>query len=360
MKALRQLGFFRLTLRSDTAPEEDTRVLALFRNRAELKKAYGALQEEIFRLKDLLKQQEAATQRVQEMLSALEARLGSPDTAYATLVFYQLRRLWQSGRELLLDFVTDLVQQQEERERRVHLAQHNRRQFDRRQVAQNELDAAQALHLEVGAQVATLEGERTSLSRLWHYFRRRELERRIGAAQATLMSAGASLAQAQLHLDAIVRESPPDFPGLSLATRRAINLAAVAYAEVLCARLAELKAPLVLMAREATSHREASGHYGSPQECVLLMGQIARAQRLLEGRTGLAAEIRARCERLKRVARYRAASESTPAVGSLASAAAEVPGNGAPADGAPAPDAPPPLPNVLAEDIWDLFRVLLR
>ena len=83
MKALRQLGFLKISLRPETAaPEEDHRVLALFRNRAELKKAYGELQEEIYRLKDLVKQQEGATQRAQEMLSTLEARLGATDTAY--------------------------------------------------------------------------------------------------------------------------------------------------------------------------------------------------------------------------------------------------------------------------------------
>ena len=46
-------------------------------------------------LKERIKQQEGATQRVQEMLNALETRLGMSDTGYPALVFYQLRRLWQ-------------------------------------------------------------------------------------------------------------------------------------------------------------------------------------------------------------------------------------------------------------------------
>src|SRR5580658_8297954 len=96
MKALRQLGFLKLNFRQEPPPEEEGRVLALFRNRAELKKAYGELQEEIYRLKDRIKQQEGATQRVQEMLNALEVRLGLSDTGYPALVFYQLRRLWQA------------------------------------------------------------------------------------------------------------------------------------------------------------------------------------------------------------------------------------------------------------------------
>src|SRR5262249_62434270 len=112
MKALRQLGFLKISLQKEAAPDEDHRVLELFRNRAELKKAYGELEEETYRLKDLVKQQEGATQRVQEMLSTLEARLGATDTAYPALVFYQLRRLWQSGRELITQFVPGLVRQE--------------------------------------------------------------------------------------------------------------------------------------------------------------------------------------------------------------------------------------------------------
>ena len=110
MKALRQLGFLKLPFRQEDPPaEEDIRVLTLFRNRAELKKAYGELQEEIYRLKDRIKQQEGATARVQEMLNALEMRLGIAESAYPALVFYQLRRLWQTGREIIEQFVADLV-----------------------------------------------------------------------------------------------------------------------------------------------------------------------------------------------------------------------------------------------------------
>jgi len=355
MKALRQLGFLKLSLRPDGAPdEEDHRVLALFRNRAELKKAYGELQDETFRLKDLIKQQEGATQRAQEMMSALEARLGSAATAYPALVFYQLRRLWQAGRELLTQFVADLVRQQEERERRAHLAQHNRSQFARRHSAEKDLASAQADHLEAGAQLAALESERSALTRFWHYFKRRALERRIGAAQAVLDAATAALAAAQKLVEDIDGEPAPQFPGLSLTARRAINIAAIAYAEVLCLRLTELRTPLVTLARDATARREAGGDYGSPKECVLLMGQIARAHRLLAERAGLAAQISERGARLKRVVRYRGSNDSSPLMDSIAPSAGDA------LENVPRDAAAVPLPNVLADDIWDLFRVLVR
>ena len=354
MKALRQLGFLKLSLRPDVPLEEDHRVLALFRNRAELKKAYGDLEEESFRLKDLVKQQEGATQRVQEMLNSLEGRLAIAETAYPALVFYQLRRLWQTGRELVTAFVADLARQQEERERRAHLAQHNAQQFARRQAAESERRAAESLQEQARAQVESLEGERATLTRFWHYFRRRALERRIAAAQVALGGADAAVTQTQAQLEEIGRETPPEYPGLSLQARRTINLAAIACAEVLCVRLAELKTPLVELARQAIGRREPGNDYGSPKECVLLMGEIARAHRLLAERLGLATEIRARGERLKSLVRYRGPKDTAPQTECLAPAEGDVlavPGQGG---------VPARVPNVLAEDTWDLFRVLLR
>src|ERR1700736_2102268 len=133
MKALRQLDFLKLNFGQDAPSEEEGRVLALFRNRAELKKAYAALQDEIYRLKDRIKQQEGATLRTQEMLGVLETRLGLTESGFPALVFYQLRRLWQLGRELIEQFIAELARQLEERERRAHLADHNRVLFTRRE-----------------------------------------------------------------------------------------------------------------------------------------------------------------------------------------------------------------------------------
>src|SRR4051812_4592339 len=237
MKALRQLGFLKLPFRQEAAPPEEDRVLTLFRNRAELKKAYGALGEEVYRLKERIKQQEGATQRVQEMLNALETRLGMSDTGYPALVFYQLRRLWQSGRELIEQFVADLARQLEERERRQHLAEHNRRQFPRRQAVEKQLRDAETNAADEANQVAALEGERARLTRFWHYFKRRALEHRITEAVAKAVSANATLADARAAADELEKEPVPEFPGLSVEARRAINLTALAYAEVLCSRL---------------------------------------------------------------------------------------------------------------------------
>jgi hypothetical protein len=352
MKALRQLGFLKLNFRQEAPPEQEDRVLTLFRNRAELKKAYGALEDEIYRLKDRIKQQEGATQRVQEMLNALETRLGMSDTGYPALVFYQLRRLWQSGRELIEQFVADLVRQQDERERRQHLAEHNRRQFSRRQAVEKQLRSAESTAAEDANRVAELEAERARLTRFWHYFKRRALEHRITDAVATAVAANATLTEARAAAEAVDQEAIPEFPGLTVESRRAINLAALAYAEMLCLRL--VKTQLVKLAREATQRREVTDDYGSQSECEALMREIESARGLIQGRGNIAQEITSRTERLKQVARYRGPTDTSPTAESLAFSEGDVLSN------EPLGATAARMPNVLAEDTWDLFRIQLR
>src|SRR6202044_3769162 len=97
---------------------------------------------------------------------------------------------------------------------------------------------------------------------------------------------------AREEAEQVAGEPVPEFPGLSLEARRAINIAAIAYAEVLCLRLASTQ--LVMQAREATRHREATDEYGSRPECEALMKQIERADDLLRGRASLAQEVKQR------------------------------------------------------------------
>ncbi len=71
------------------------------------------------------------------------------------------------------------------------------------------------------------------------------------------------------------------------------------------------KTPLVRLAREATSHREAGDDYGGRQRMRAAMGQIAGRSSCSSARgAGLGEQIRVRSERLQRVARYRAANDA--------------------------------------------------
>jgi hypothetical protein len=215
---------------------EDTRVLRLFRNRAELKKAFGDAQDEIHRLKDRVKLQEAATSRVQEQLATLEARLATPAPGVQALAHYQLRDLWATGHALIGSLVRELAQQREDRERRQFTADLNRQVFERQQAARRALASAENTSADVRAKLAAIQASLAAAGSWWQYFRRKDLQRRRHAMLAESRAADATLEQARVDLRQIEDESGARFPGLSLDSRRALNLTAIAYAQALALR----------------------------------------------------------------------------------------------------------------------------
>ena len=341
MKRLRQLGFVRMALGEGREAEPDEgRILHLFRNRIELKKSFSSAQEEIQRLKDRVKQQEGATARVQELLQGLEARLAQPATGYQALVFYQLRELWTLGQSLVQQFVTELESQQVERERRGFFADFNRRQFDRRQSIEANCQGAEEAALAVRARVAELERYLAGLQRFWHYFHRRRVRQELHAASIQSLLAEQTLTEARAERTALDAEQA-NFTGLSIDSRRAINLAAVAYAQVLRERLTGTG--LYEATYQASGRREpVPGEYGERDRCVKMMDEIQSARTLLEERRELLPDIRTRVDAFRKIARYRGEGDVVPDAASLA------------------PDDSATSSAVLSEDCWEIYRVLLR
>lgn len=339
MKLIRQLGFLRLGWPADKREVDDDKLLLLFRNRAELKKAYSGVQDELQRLRDRIKQQEGATARVQEMLQGLESRLSAPETAYPTLVFYQLRELWTLGRTVLSQFVAELAEQQEERERRAFLADHNRRQFDRRQGIDANLRLAEGRAADARNAVAEVEQRMQALRAFWHYFKRRALRQKLQEANLHALMCVQDLESARAARAQLDAEAAPEFSGLSMEARRAINLAAVGYAQILCDRL--LPTALLEPARVAAGRREPPrDDYGDRVRCEATMAQIVRARELMQQRANLSQEIKQRSDQLQGLAKYRNDSDTVPVADSLA----------ATVDGS----------KVLSDDMWEIYRVLLR
>jgi hypothetical protein len=324
----------------------------LFRSRAELRKQHEELNAEMQRLRDRLKQQEAATGRVQEMFESLEKRLESADTGLSTIVFYHLRSLWSDGREIIGLLVRDLAAKQEERERKAWALEGNRKQFQNRQAAEQQLRQAETLVVAARQQLAAFEARLAKLDKWWHRWQRPKLAAQRLPLQAAVGTADAGLAAARARCEKIDSTGAGDFPGISVEAKRAINLAAIACAEVLCLRLA--RTTLVGSARAAMAKRESLEYYGDLATCVSIMSDIVKARSLLRQRNGTMQEVAQRTERLRSTAAYLGDFETVPVPESCGVSEGDVLAHGS--QGVTAAK----LPNVLAEDTWDLFKVLLR
>ena len=97
-------------------------------------------------------------------------------------------------------------------------------------------------------------------------------------------------------------------------------------------------------ARLANNRSVDSARHGNLEACLARLREIAQALALVGAQDGLLAEIRKRGERMAASATWRNASETVPQPASLP----------------PAATGGVPDSNVLVDDYWDVYKVLLR
>ncbi len=352
MKALKPFAFLGGNKSPADTPVEDGRVVELFRSRAELRKQHEELNETVGRLRDRLKQQEAATQRVQDMFESLEKRLESADSGLSALVFYHLRALWLDGREIIAALVKDLAAKQEEKERKAFALEGNRKQFAQRQALEQQLRQAESQFVMARQQLAACDARVAKLNKFWHRWEKPKAAAQRPALEAVVGNAEQVLVNARARVEELDKKGAGEFPGLSVDSRRAINIAAIACAEVLCLRLA--KTSMVAAARAAMSKREAVEYYGDLAACIAQMSDVVKARNLLKQRSTLSQELAQRSDRLRGTAAYLSDFDTVPIPESCCVSEGDVLEHRS--HGVTAAK----LPNVLAEDTWDLLKVLLQ
>ncbi len=324
--------------------------MQLFQNRAGLKKAYADLQDEFHLLRDRLKQQEGATIRVQEQLDMLGELLADPATGYGALVFFQLRALWKICHQQLAAFATELTRQQETRESARHKDECEEQLNARLAETQERLEAAAAEAEEKRGRLNAALAELNRLTAFWHYFKRRRLQKSLEALRNEGLAAEAFVSHIGSERKTIEAEALPPFPGISLAARRNINLAIIGYAELVCENVDVFG--LTARAKEAMARRVQEMNFGSRADCESYMQRVQRAIAAVSSQKQINGLVKLKLDRLRQSCEYRNAADTVPTADSLAPVGAH---SGRSAKG---PAASPW--NVLAEDYWDLYTLLLR
>lgn len=335
-RIFRQLGFLRFGATGTVADADDERVMHLFRSRAELKKSYNQLQGELQQLRDRLKQQEGVSALAHESLQALRQRLAQPGTAYPALVFFHLRDLWHSAHGLVAGQVQEQRQQREAVERGAFQREDQRSRELRVATLQRSCDELEAAEHAAAAPVQAMAQQLARLQGWWRYPQRRRLRQRMHAATALQVQAGDALQAARNERDLVAGEPEPRFPGLSVPMRRTINVAAIAYAHVLHARI-ESSGLLEPMRRALATEEVPGEEFGDRNACEQLMEQVQRA-RWLQQRVTLRDELQQVALGLRPLLRYSSELSSVPDATALAADSGT---------------------RVLLENAWEINRLLL-
>jgi hypothetical protein len=337
-----KLSFLKVGPEGGAVSADEERLMLLFQNRAGLKKAYADLKDEFHLLRDRLKQQEGATIRVQEQLDALGDLLADPRTGFGALVFFQLRGLWKTCHQQLAQFAGDLTRQQETRETAKHKADCEAAKSARLADVDARLQAAAEEADRYRERLAAAQTELQRLTAFWHYFRRRRGQKSLEVLRQAVVLADAAVGDLHAERSAINNEPLPEFPGISLSARRNINLAIISYAESLCDHVDAFG--LAARAKEAVARRVHEMSFGPREECEGYMQRVQKAQNAIANQKQITAGVKSKLERLRAHSEYRNAADTVPTADSLAASSAASSAGW----------------NVLAEDYWDLYNLLLR
>jgi len=346
------LGGLRQLLKGSKPPVEDERLLKLYWNRAELKKAFSTLQDERYALTEDLKKEEAAALRAKEQLEELEEHLGDPDTGLSAITYFQLKRLWRCAAMRLVKFSGELGRQQEERERRRLLIEFDQGRRRKLAAIDRQLLDAQSSADTLEAQLKLMENRFTSLGGFWNHFKRRKLGESIAAQKQRWEQALARVEELNAARSSLTASVPSEFQGLSVDGRRTVNVATIAFAQYLLERLS--RGGLAALARETNVKRVFDVHYGSIEDCTRIMAAVRGALEMIaEERDDLAA-IKERTDRLRAGATYRSDADSVPLPDSIG----VVPVLESPVSDLEATTRAGGV-NVLIDDYWDIYRALM-
>jgi hypothetical protein len=320
---------------------EQESLLELYWNRAGVKRELVSLKREHYELLEKLEQQEGAIMRAESQLEGLERLLTDPLAAANAMVYFQLRHMWRVGALKVQQFSKELRLQREKRERsQLHnavLAKRNRR--------------LEAIQLKLDQLGQKLEHAIEESKRLEKRFERLNFFTRLFAGPSLrnrIQGLKQNRAALKERIDefndvvAKIRAEPlPEPDGLSLESRRLINVATIALAQHLVIHFSDQG--LADLAMKATKCSVADMKFGERRVCDELVDRVRQRINELNRDKKLADRVKRRADALVEEVGYRYESDATPMREGLASIQMK--------------DSSLHV-NVLEEDYWDVTQVL--
>jgi len=334
-----------------SADADDEQLLKLFWNRAELKKEFAELRRDRDRLKDKIRQQEDKNLKAQQSLERLEGMLADPAQSANASVFYQLRGVWQNCRRRLSRLGTDLSAHQVELEKGRILRRFEAGIQAEADVLGERLSAARLRLTGIEREFNEAQEQVLRLRGFWNYLKRRKLKSQLEVLGADRVVAEGQTESLKGELADLERRVPPGFEGLSLEGKRNVNIAIIALAQELFLHFTAHD--IGVMARDAVVRQVAEVNYGDIRACRRLSREIQNVFCELSGIEDFPVRVQHRSKYLAAQATYRRDADTVPVAGSFHAIPLEISASGETSGDKPLGT------NVLADEYWDIYKVLL-
>lgn len=296
--------------------QDNDKLVDLFRNRVELKKEFAALRDEKHQLHDRIKEQQGATERVQQKMDHLERLLLDREWVHNVVAFYQLRRLAAHCNAKLKRFAEELKQQREQRIYDITLSEWKQQCDQRTAVLEEQINQHRLKTQGLEDQLQAEREKVSAMNSLSKIFSSKKVQAYVDGLSENIAARAQTEDELLKQLQKIRELDAPDHEGLDDATKRSINLMILAFAQQLYLHFEEDN--LSKMAKESNEKSVGAVNYGTKDECDEIIAKIEERWESMESVTDYADVVQRRAKLLAADASFRDDSAVIPDTGSVA------------------------------------------
>jgi len=271
------------------------------------------------------------------------------------MAYFQFRHLWRVAALRLEQFSKELSAQRERKERaKLHEAALEKRKR-RLDILNEKLQSLLIKERNLVHEAQTLQQRLDAMNGFKRLIKGTGIKRRIAGLNKGCEALQIRTNEIKETQASIKGEPLPDISGLSLESRRLINLAVLALGQELVLHFAEHN--LASSAKASTERPVSDMKFGDRRDCDRLVDRIRSRLSELKDQKQIADAVKLRTDYLLSVATYSDESSSVPLSEAFASIPPHVPGL-TETPSKRASDAPLRI-NVLADDYWDVLKILV-
>ena len=267
-----------------------------------LKKAYARMQ----------KSSTANAHRLQQ----LESLLTSDESRDKVLLYFQLKSMWRCCHQLMASHQKQLIREYEGKERDKMLGGYKEQQEKESATLLRRLERLENERKIMEEQKRELIQQLNASKQPWHILTRRQLNSQLGELNEELEPIVAELRKARGDQDGLLSTELPKLKGMSVATRRAINIHLIAYAQFYYTYLAAA-GDISRMVKAAQKQQSFEANYGSADKCRKMCLMLEERKKRLKAIKGLRRLAGRQVKKLASKAQYRSNKHTVPEVFSM-------------------------------------------
>ncbi|MGB9428737.1 MAG: hypothetical protein WCC11_02495 [Gammaproteobacteria bacterium] len=330
-----------------------TKLVELFENRNLIKRELDQVTLERNTLKKEVEDLRGRHDELQRQLSSLEQMLADAERGQSAIIYYRLQAVWNTCKQQLRILADDLNGRYEKAERggfEQNAGKDRGRRLD--ELAQ-QFDKLERERRNLRNSLGDLQKQLADLQKFWQKGKRAAVQFQIDKLTRQFKPIEAKKLELLAGMEMLRNEKEQVWSGISVASKRNINLWLLAMAQYLYLHFIENN--ISEMARSAGTKPVSDVHFGLLQDCLTIGNQIYEAVIKLRGDKVRPEKLRFRTEHLRSIATYASDGDTVPeesCVEYIAPASQAAPTIDA--------EAQPFAANVLRLNCWDIQNILLK